>query len=98
MYIGANLAFNIAALNLVRSVGNVITSLVRQWVAGGGRRQAVEMVQSRGGKLEGGMMPALKFAQTRAVQCAIDRSRYPLPHRHCRSWPASYQSQSGHSR
>lgn len=29
MYIGANLAFNIAALNLVRSVGNVITSLVR---------------------------------------------------------------------
>lgn len=54
MYIGANLAFNIAALNLVRSVGNVITSLVRQWVAGGGRRQAVEMVQSRGGNWRGG--------------------------------------------
>lgn len=29
LYIGANLAFNIAALNLVRSAGNVITSLVR---------------------------------------------------------------------
>ncbi|RMZ55446.1 hypothetical protein APUTEX25_003570, partial [Auxenochlorella protothecoides] len=28
LYIGANLAFNIAALNLVRSAGNVITSLV----------------------------------------------------------------------